>query len=65
MSQYYPTNKAYKDILIDRALRNSEYDIALQLLDKFGLHKGWIQEMESQQNYRPHFSEDRTNPFNN
>jgi putative pyruvate formate lyase activating enzyme len=65
MSQYYPTNKAYKDILIDRALRNSEYDKALQLLDKFGLHKGWIQEMESQQNYRPHFNEDRTNPFKN
>ena len=65
MSQYYPTNKAYKDILIDRALRNSEYDKALQLLDKYGLHNGWIQEMESQQNYRPHFNEDRTNPFKN
>ena len=44
MSQYYPTNKAYKDILIDRALRNSEYDKALQLLDKYGLNNGWIQE---------------------
>lgn len=65
MSQYYPTNKAYKDILIDRALRNSEYEKALRLLDKYGLHNGWIQEMESQQNYRPHFNEDRTNPFKN
>jgi putative pyruvate formate lyase activating enzyme len=65
MSQYYPTNKAYKDILIDRALRNSEYDKALQLLEKYGLHNGWIQEMESQQNYRPHFNQDRINPFKN
>jgi putative pyruvate formate lyase activating enzyme len=65
MSQYYPTNKAYKDILIDRALRNSEYNKALQLLDKYGLHNGWIQEMESQQNYRPHFNQDRINPFKN
>jgi putative pyruvate formate lyase activating enzyme len=65
MSQYYPTNKAYKDILIDRALRNSEYDKALQLLDKFGLHNGWIQEMESAHNYKPHFNEDRLNPFKN
>ena len=63
MSQYYPANKAYKDILIDRALRNSEYDKALQLLDKFGLHNGWIQEMESSESYRPNFNEDRLNPF--
>jgi putative pyruvate formate lyase activating enzyme len=65
MSQYYPTNKAYKDILIDRALRNSEYDKALQLLEKYGLHNGWIQEMESAHYYRPNFKEDRENPFNN
>jgi len=65
MSQYYPTNKAYKDILIDRALRNSEYDKALQLLEKYGLHNGWIQEMESAHTYRPNFNEDRLNPFKN
>lgn len=65
MSQYYPTNKAYKDILIDRALRSSEYDKALQLLDKYCLHNGWIQEMESAHNYKPHFNEDRSNPFKN
>jgi len=65
MSQYYPTNKAYKDILIDRALRNSEYDKALQLLDKYGLHNGWIQELESSNTYRPNFNEDRANPFKN
>ena len=65
MSQYYPTNKAYKDILIDRALRNSEYNKALQLLEKYGLHNGWIQEMESAHNYRPNFKEDKVNPFKN
>lgn len=65
MSQYYPTNKAYKDILIDRALRNSEYEKALELLDKYNLHNGWIQELESRDNYKPHFNEDRLNPFKN
>lgn len=65
MSQYYPTNKAYKDILIDRTLRNSEYEKAIQLLEKYGLHNGWIQEMESAHNYKPHFNEDRINPFKN
>ena len=65
MSQYYPTNKAYKDILIDRAIRNSEYEKAIQLLEKYGLHNGWIQEMESAETYRPNFNEDRINPFKN
>jgi putative pyruvate formate lyase activating enzyme len=65
MSQYYPTNKAYKDILIDRALRVSEYEKALELLDKYGLYNGWIQEMESTHTYRPNFNEDRANPFKN
>jgi len=65
MSQYYPTNKAYKDILINRALRDSEYERALELLDKYGLQNGWTQEMESAETYRPEFNADRTNPFNN
>lgn len=63
MSQYYPTNKTSKDILLDRTLRNSEYEKAIELLDKYGLHNGWIQELESSKNYRPNFNEDRINPF--
>jgi len=65
MSQYYPINKAYKDILIDRALRVSEYEKALNLLDKYGLHNGWIQELESSNTYLPNFNENRANPFKN
>ncbi len=63
MSQYYPTNKSSKDILVDRTLRNSEYEKAIELLDKYGLKNGWIQELESSENYRPNFNEDRINPF--
>lgn len=65
MSQYYPTNKTSKEILLDRTLRNSEYEKAIELLERYGLHKGWIQELESQQNYRPNFNKDRINPFEN
>ncbi len=65
MSQYYPANKSYKDILINRALRKSEYERALHLLDKYGLQNGWTQEMESAESYHPDFNKDRTNPFNN
>jgi len=63
MSQYYPTNKAYKEILLDRNLRSTEYENVVKLLDKYGLHNGWMQEMESSNNYRPNFYEDRLNPF--
>jgi putative pyruvate formate lyase activating enzyme len=65
MSQYYPTNKSHKDILIDRTIRNSEHERALRLLDKYGLKNGWTQEMESAETYPPYFNEDRVNPFNN
>lgn len=65
MSQYYPANKANKDILISRPLRPSEYDKAITLMDKYGLKNGWIQEMESMDNYRPEFNKDRINPFGN
>jgi len=65
MSQYYPTNKAYKEILLDRTLRASEYERALELMEKYGLHNGWIQEMESHENYRPNFISNRNNPFDN
>ncbi len=65
MAQYYPTNKAYKDILIDRPIRASEYEKAIDLMEKYGLTKGWTQELESTSNYLPGFNEDRANPFGN
>lgn len=65
MSQYYPTNKAYKEILLNRTLRISEYEKAIELMDKYGLHNGWLQEMDSHKNYRPNFLEHPENPFNN
>lgn len=65
MAQYYPTNKARNDILINRKISYPEYARAIELLDKYGLENGWIQEMDSSDNYRPFFEESRVNPFNN
>ncbi len=65
MSQYYPTNKAAKYILLNRTVRESEYNKAIALMEKYGLHNGWIQEPESSTNYRPEFENSRKNPFNN
>lgn len=65
MSQYYPVHNAFREILLSRKLREQEYEKALSLMEKYGLAKGWIQEMESNENYRPEFNRDRKNPFNN
>jgi len=65
MAQYYPTNRAEKNILLNRAIRHSEFDRVTELLDKYGLENGWIQEMESHDFYRPNFQENREDPFGN
>lgn len=65
MSQYYPAHRSAEEILLDRRLRESEYNRTLSLLKKYGLTKGWIQEMESFDHYRPDFIRNRKNPFNN
>lgn len=63
MSQYYPANQSYKEILLDRKIYQREYEKAIDLLDKYGLVNGWIQELESSDYYRPSFNENRQNPF--
>ncbi len=65
MAQYYPTNKAHSDILLDRNITHTEYARAIEMLDKFGLENGWVQELEASDNYRPYFENSRVNPFNN
>jgi putative pyruvate formate lyase activating enzyme len=65
MAQYYPTNRAEKNILLNRAITHTEYARVLELLDKYGLENGWIQEMESSDFYRPSFNDTRLDPFGN
>jgi putative pyruvate formate lyase activating enzyme len=65
MSQYNPVHKAHKDILINRHIRESEYEKAIGLTEKYVLYNGWFQEMESCISYTPEFNRDRENPFGN
>ena len=65
MAQYYPTNRSERNILLNRAIRHSEFERVTELLYKYGLENGWIQEMESHDFYRPNFKEDREDPFGN
>lgn len=62
MAQYYPTHKAATTELLDRRIRESEYNKVLFLLDKYGLENGWAQEFESQDYYQPDFA-NREEPF--
>lgn len=63
MSQYFPSNKANHFALLDRKIRNSEYEKAIGLLEKYNLSNGWIQELASSDFYIPHFKENSSNPF--
>jgi len=65
MAQYYPTNRSSRNILLNRKISFREYERVLELLDKYGLENGWIQELESNDFYRPNFNEDRVDPFGN
>ncbi|MEI8134388.1 MAG: radical SAM protein [bacterium] len=70
MSQYYPTNivndtraeHSDRILLINRKIREREYEKVLDLLDEFALTNGWVQEFESQDYYRPDFN-NRITPF--
>jgi len=65
MSQYYPTHLACDKILLSRPIKIREYQKTVELMDKYNLNNGWIQEIESNKYYRPHFNQDRINPFLN
>ncbi|MDP4219768.1 MAG: radical SAM protein [Bacteroidota bacterium] len=70
MSQYYPTNRVTETnaersdriLLINRRIREREYEKVLELLDELGFENGWAQEFESQDYYKPDFT-NRLEPF--
>jgi putative pyruvate formate lyase activating enzyme len=62
MSQYYPTHRASVTPLLDRKVRESEYERVLAVLDQMGMDRGWVQEHDSAEYYRPEF-ENREMPF--
>lgn len=61
MSQYHPVSVAKNLNPMNRTLYSDEYQ---QVVDKFyelGFRKGWIQELDSHENYRPDF--EKEHPF--
>ena len=61
MSQYHPTEAVRNHPQLGRPLREEEYDEVLDEMDCLDLDNGWIQEMDSNAEYVPDFS--NPNPF--
>ncbi len=64
MAQYYPAHRASRTPLLDRNVRESEYNRVLEDLDALGMDRGWVQEFGSAEQYRPEFAR-REDPFDN
>ena len=61
MSQYHPTAQVKKHPILNRPLYKAEYESVVETMEALGFRNGWVQDMDSNLNYRPDFS--RENPF--
>jgi putative pyruvate formate lyase activating enzyme len=61
MSQYYPTFRVNNHEFLGRTLKSREYDRVVNELEELGFENGWVQELSSQESYRPDFRKDE--PF--
>jgi putative pyruvate formate lyase activating enzyme len=61
MSQYHPTPNVSSHPDLKRILYKSEYETAVEAMQDLGFRNGWVQDMESNQNYGPDFS--KKHPF--
>lgn len=55
MSQYYPSYHVASHPVLGRTLKRSEYQSVVNEMKRLGMYNGWIQDMDSYQNYRPDF----------
>lgn len=55
MAQYYPTNKANREILLSRPIFYGEYYRAISLVEKMGFENVIFQDMAASDFYRPDF----------
>ena len=55
MAQYFPTPAMKHHATLNRTLTAEEYETVKNELEYLGFYKGWVQELESNENYRPDF----------
>lgn len=56
MSQYHPTELVKDHPVLGRSLYTTEYEVVATEMDSLGFRNGWIQDIESHNNYRPDFN---------
>lgn len=61
MSQYYPAAGAIAHKTLGRSVTKDEYNRVCEAMELIGFVNGWIQDLESQQEFRPDFFHDH--PF--
>lgn len=61
MSQYHPTKYVKEHIFLGRSIYKDEYKQVVDEMDKLGFRNGYIQEIDSPDNYLPDFSKEH--PF--
>jgi putative pyruvate formate lyase activating enzyme len=61
MSQYQPTSMVRNHPVLNRSLYKAEYEAVVEAMEDLGFRNGWVQDMDSNQNYQPDFSKE--NPF--
>jgi len=61
MSQYHSTPQVRYHPILNRSLYIEEYEAVVEVMENLGFRNGWVQDMDSNLNYRPDFSKD--NPF--
>jgi putative pyruvate formate lyase activating enzyme len=58
MAQYWPTPAVKEHPSLGRKLQEAEYEVVRTELEKLGFYKGWVQDLESSDTYRPDFETD-------
>jgi putative pyruvate formate lyase activating enzyme len=61
MSQYHPTAQVRNHPILNRPIYKTEYEVVVEKMEALGFRNGWVQDMESNLNYRPDFRKE--NPF--
>jgi len=61
MSQYYPTAFVKNISPLNRTLYQEEYQSVVDEFHRLGFRKGWVQDLESHENYQPDF--EKEHPF--
>ena len=61
MSQFHPAFQVRDHPVLNRPLRKDEYEIVVSAMERMGFRNGWVQDMDSFQNYLPDFR--KADPF--